>query len=214
MIRKITTYVLFGCIGLGSLMIISECLIVAKTYDNNSSNITDIPSSYHTIVLPGTKKYIGSSDVINYYYQTRIDKVYELHRMHDIQHIIISGDNSSKDYDEPSTMKADLVSLGIPEPIIHLDYAGFSTLDSVLRAQKIFEQNNIIFVSQKFQNERAIVLGRFAGIGVYGLNAPNYTFPYGLRIKIRERFARLKMWGEIIFNFEPTVLGDPIPLNQ
>ena len=76
----------------------------------------------------------------------------------EIEFILISGDNGSKNYDEPSMMRRDLIAKGIPKSKIFLDFAGFRTLDSVVRSKKIFGQKEITIISQPFHTERAIFI--------------------------------------------------------
>lgn len=64
-----------------------------------------------------------------------------------------------------------LIGLGVPDNAIIRDYAGFRTLDSVVRAQKVFHCNSLIIVSQKFHNQRAVFIARHYGIDAVGYNA-------------------------------------------
>ncbi|NQX85192.1 MAG: YdcF family protein [Flavobacteriaceae bacterium] len=123
-----------------------------KTYNHSS----EIPKNKVGLVL-GTSKYLKNGD-INLFYQYRIDATVNLYKSGKIDIILVSGDNGSKSYDEPSLFKADLIERGIPRPKIHIDYAGFRTLDSMIRAKDIFGQDSITVISQKFHNERAIYL--------------------------------------------------------
>jgi len=61
-------------------------------------------------------------------------------------------------------MKEDLIAAGIPEDRIYGDYAGFRTLDSVVRAREIFGQGEYTIISQEFHLERAIFLAKSEGI--------------------------------------------------
>ena len=75
-----------------------------------------------------------------------------------INYILISGDNRKEDYNEPEEMKKALIQKGIPEKFIYLDYAGFRTLDSVVRAKEVFGQNRLTIISQRsIMNERSIL---------------------------------------------------------
>jgi Uncharacterized membrane protein len=80
-----------------------------------------------------------------------------------VQVFVVSGDNSRKDYNEADDMRAALVEAGVPDSIIHCDYAGLRTLDSVVRMNEIFGQDSFIIVSQEFHNERAVFLARITG---------------------------------------------------
>jgi SanA protein len=59
-------------------------------------------------------------------------------------------------------MKAALMKAGIPESVITLDYAGFRTLDSVVRAKEVFSlTGNITLISQPFHVERALFIAKY-----------------------------------------------------
>lgn len=90
----------------------------------------------------------------------RLDAAKELYDAGKIEYILVSGDNSTQQYNETDTMKADLVEMGIPEEKIYGDYAGFRTLDSVVRARDIFGQESYIIITQRFHLERALYLAR------------------------------------------------------
>lgn len=112
----------------------------------------------------------------NFYFDYRIDAAAALFKAGKIDYILVSGDNHSSDYDEPSCMRDSLMARGIPQDKIILDYAGFRTLDSVVRAKEIFGQENITIISQQFHNERALYLANFYGINAIGYNAKDVIF--------------------------------------
>ena len=125
---------------------------------------------------------------------------------------MVSGDNSKKDYDEPSTIKNDLINKGVPANRIYLDYAGFRTLDSIIRSKKIFGQNSITIISQQFHNERAIYLANMNKIDAVGFNATDVNTYYGFKTIMREKFARVKMMIDLIFGKEAKFLGDKVEI--
>ena len=172
------------------------------------NNVSDIPKNKVGLVL-GASKYTTNGN-INLYYKYRVDAAVKLFFNNKIEFVLISGDNSSIDYDEPTAFKNDLIAKGIPENNIFLDYAGFRTLDSVVRAQKIFGQNAFTIISQKFHNERAIYLARHFKINAIGFNAKDVNGRYGLKTRLREYLARTKASCDIFFKVEPKFLGDPI----
>ena len=94
-----------------------------------------------------------------------------------------------------------------------LDYAGFRTLDSVVRAKKVFGQNNITIISQKFHNERAIYLAERNGIEAIGFNASEVDGYGGIKTKIREYFARVNVFIDLFLNVEPKFLGESIDIS-
>ncbi len=112
-------------------------------------------------------------------------------------------------YNEPRMMKKDLVGLGIPDSVLFLDYAGFRTLDAVVRAKKIFGQDSVIIISQKFHNTRAIFLAQYFNLNAIGYNAKNVSFSNSPKTFIREYFARVAAFLDVeIFHTQPKFLGE------
>lgn len=170
----------------------------------------NLPTSKTALLLGTSEKLRNGND--NLYFNYRIDACMELFRSGKVSHVLISGDNSRKEYNEPQDMKNELISRGIPSEKITLDYAGFDTYDSVLRAKMIFGQDAFIVVSQKFHNQRAVYIARRNGIHAYGYNARDVKKMNGLKTKIREFFACLKAYIEVKVNVNPTYLGDKIEI--
>jgi SanA protein len=175
-------------------------------------NVNDIPA-VETGLLLGTGKMLANGS-INPYFQYRIEAALELFKAGKIKYIIISGDNGRKDYNEPEDMKNELISGGIPDSLIYLDYAGFRTFDSVIRAKKIFGQNKLISISQKFHNERMVFIARNNEIEAYGYNARDVNKSAGFKTNLREFFARAKVFLDMLINREPKFLGEKIKIGK
>ena len=148
----------------------------------------------------------------NYYFTYRIEAATKLYQSGKVTHFILSGDHSKKNYNEPEAMKQALIKNGIPENVIYLDYAGFRTLDSMIRAKEIFGQKEFIVVSQEFHNERAVYIARQNGINAYGYNAKDVNKNAGLKTNIREYFARAKVFIDSFFGVQPKFLGEKIEI--
>lgn len=174
------------------------------------SNASKIKKNKVGLVL-GTSKILKNGR-INLYFKYRINATVELYNKGKIDFVLVSGDNGNKNYDEPTDFKNELIKKGIPENRIFLDYAGFRTLDSVIRAKEIFEQTSITVISQKFHNERAIYLAEKNGISAIGFNARDVSRKYGLKTQIREYFARAKAYFDILFKVKPKFLGKKIKI--
>ncbi|MCT4630503.1 ElyC/SanA/YdcF family protein [Winogradskyella sp.] len=168
-------------------------------------SISNIQKNKVGLVL-GTGKYAASGN-INLFYKYRVDAAVKLYQAKKIEYILVSGDNSRKDYDEPSDFKQDLIARGIPEDKIFLDYAGFRTLDSVIRAKEIFGQTSITFISQKFHNQRAIYIANSYDIKAVGFNAKDVY-----KSHFREYLARSKASLDLVFNVQPKFLGKKITI--
>lgn len=178
-------------------------LVVSHSYV--SDNVSALPKVKVGIV-PGTIRYLASGNP-NLYFSYRIDAAVKLYRSGRISHLLISGDNGRKGYNEPLDMRNALMEQGIPESVITLDYAGFDTYDSMIRAREVFGQDQFIVISQEFQNERAIYIARRFGIQAYGYNARDVKRYGGFRTKVRETLARVKAFVEVQLGVKPTYLG-------
>ncbi len=145
----------------------------------------------------------------NLYFRYRIDAAEKLWKAGKIQVILVSGDNSEKYYNEPEKMRRALVERGIPKNKIVCDYAGLRTLDSVVRAKEIFGLTEVVMISQRFHNERAVYLAQANGMKVTGFNAQDVVSSGGFKTKVREVGARVKMWLDVnILGTRPRHLGD------
>ena len=199
------------------LIVLLLTVVLFCNYSVNNSAENKLYTSVDTIpkhkvgLVLGTIKYLANGRV-NLYYTYRINAAVQLFKSNKIDYILVSGDNGSKSYDEPSTFKKDLMAKGIPEDRIILDYAGFRTLDSVVRAKAIFGQESITVISQEFHNERAIYLAEKFEIDAIGYNAKDVNGNYGIKVQIREYFARTKAVLDALFNVEPKYYGKPITI--
>lgn len=164
-----------------------------------------------TALLLGTNPK-SRSGRINLFFQYRMEAVTRLYKAGKIRYIIVSGDNSRSKYNETDEMRAYLVAAGIPDSVIFGDFAGFRTLDSVVRCKEIFGQDSITIVSQQFHNERAIYLARRFGIHAVGFNAQTPMIRYSILTHIREYFARLKVFIDLILGVKPKFLGEKIQI--
>ncbi len=209
--KRILRVIKIGAIAFVLLVIgvFSINKIIEKTASGKHYNlVVDVPHNRVGLLL-GTAKHLQSGR-LNWYYKYRIEATAELWEAKKIDLVLVSGDNSRSDYDEPSAMKDDLITKGIPADKIILDYAGFRTLDSVVRSKEIFGQDSITIISQKFHNERAIFIARKKGINAIGFNAKDVNIRYGLKVQLREKFARVKMFLDLIFATKPKFLGEKI----
>ncbi|MBP0602778.1 SanA/YdcF family protein [Aeromonas sanarellii] len=175
------------------------------TYDD----VNAVPYNRVALVL-GTSKYlIGGSP--NHYFKYRIKAAAELYNNGKVDYILVSGDNATVQYNEPRQMRRALIQAGIPASAIYSDYAGFRTLDSIVRAKEVFGQARFTVVSQAFHNERAIFIARHFGIEAIGFNALDPSAYQGIRTRVREVFARLMGLLDLyVLDKGPKFLGEPI----
>lgn len=162
-----------------------------------------------TGLLLGTSKYLANG-YVNPYYQYRLEAATALMKSGKIRYLLISGDNSRKDYSEPEDMRADLILAGIDSSLIYLDYAGFRTFDSMVRLKEIFGQDSVTVISQKFHNERALYIAGREQITAIGYNAKDVGQASGMKVKFREKLARVKVFIDYLLGEKPKFLGEKV----
>lgn len=143
----------------------------------------------------------------------RLDAAIELYRKGTAPKILLSGDNSVKEYSEPDCMLQYTLEQGVPEEDIFLDFAGFSTYDSVYRAHAVYRVDRMVIVTQKYHLFRALKISDAIGITAKGVASDQRKYAGRFNRETREVLARDK---DIIKSFlkpEPTFLGDEIPID-
>ena len=194
------------------IILILACNLTIEWYsaDKTFSDMGDLPKNKVGLVLGTASRLVEGG--VNPYYAHRIDATIALFKAGKIDYVLVSGDNGSIYYNEPNTIKKDLVKGGIPEERIYLDYAGFRTLDSVVRAKEIFGLDQVTVISQEFHNERAIYLAKHKGLRAIGYNARDISGSEAVKVHIREYFARVKVFIDLIFNIQPRFYGEKIEI--
>ena len=209
--RRWGRLLLAGCL-IGGAVLLCDLWVVISAQNHVFSELEKLPQKDVALVL-GTSK-TARSGRINLFFKYRMDAAAQLYRSGKVRHFILSGDNHIETYDEPSDMKAALVERGVPESAITLDYAGFRTLDSVVRCKDVFDQQQVIIVSQEFHNLRAVFIARSKGIDAVGFNARGLSRSYSIKTWLREYLARVKAVLDLyILRTQPKFLGPEIPIN-
>lgn len=203
---------LFGWLFAVPILIILLCnfTINSSAEGKTFSRIEEVEKNRVGIVLGTSNKLVGGQS--NPYYIYRINAALELYKSGKIEFVLVSGDNATTYYNEPQTIKKDLVAGGVPSEKIFLDYAGFRTLDSMVRAKEVFGLERVTVISQKFHNERAIYLAEKKGLTAIGFNAQDVTGNNGLKVHAREYLARVKVFIDLLINTEPKFYGDQIEI--
>ena len=187
--------------------------IVNSTKKQLYSDVNLIPSRKVGLVLGASKK--TSRGTNNLYFSYRIQAAYELFKSKKVRYLLLSGDNHIKGYDEPSDMREALINIGVPDSCIVLDYAGFRTLDSVVRSNEVFGEDSITIISQEFHNQRALFISNKHSINAIGFNAKEVNKNYSFKTRLREYFARVKCVLDIyVLYTSPKFLGDKIKIEK
>lgn len=187
-------------------VVFSNRLVINRSQNYIFSDVRLVPANNVGLVL-GTSPSLTDGRS-NLYFTYRIQAAARLYHAGKVKHLIVSGDNHIKGYNEPEEMKLALMKLGVPEKAITLDFAGFRTLDSVIRCQKIFGQSRFTVISQEFHNQRALFIARAYGIDAIAFNAKDVSGNGKTRTLVREPLARFKAVLDLyVLDKEPHFLG-------
>jgi len=179
-----------------------------RLYDRTTAD--KVPVARAAVVLGCVRTLKDGSR--NQFYGHRIRAAAELYAAGKVKAVIVSGDNHVRGYDEPSDMKADLVAAGVPREKIVCDYAGFRTLDSVIRARDVFGAESFIVVSQPFHVRRALFLARGFGCDAYGYAAEDVRGVNSVKTLLREQLAKVAALVDVVIRRRPKFLGKREPL--
>ncbi|MBO0591858.1 YdcF family protein [Cellulophaga sp. E16_2] len=210
MLKKILKVIAACTVLFFALLFICNYIIDASTEEQTYTSVEKIPANRVGLIL-GTAKRLASGHP-NPYYTNRIIATVALYKASKIEFVLVSGDNGSIYYNEPKAIKKDLVKGGIPEDKIFLDYAGFRTLDSMMRAKHVFGLTSVTVISQEFHNDRAIYLAHKKGLKAIGFNAKDITGTNGFKVQLREYFARVKVFIDLLTNKQPKFYGEKIEI--
>jgi SanA protein len=173
------------------------------------SDVNLVPHRRVGLVL-GCSEHLGGG-YINPFFTTRIQAAADLFRAGKVDYLVVSGDNHRKGYDEPTDMKCALMRAGIPANRIQCDYAGFRTLDSVVRAKAVFGQNQITVISQDFHARRAIFLAHHHDVDAIAFAAPDIDPYSSFTTRCREQLSKVNAVLDIyLFHRHPKFLGPKV----
>lgn len=201
-LKKLFLLAIAAVVLLLAVILGSYYWITFSTQKHLTENVSELKPHKTALVLGTAKRVPGGRT--NLFFKYRMEAVKKLFDEDLIKYVIVSGDNSLMEYNETKDMRLYLMNLGIPEERIISDFAGFRTLDSVIRAKEVFSQDSLIIVSQPFHNERAVFIARHHGIEAVGFNARTVSTRYSLKTYYREYLARVKCMLDVyILNTMP-----------
>ncbi|MFC7893147.1 vancomycin high temperature exclusion protein [Streptomyces sp. NPDC057381] len=200
--RRLVRAVTAGCV----LALLPSAWLRVVT-DDRLRSTADVPRTDVAVVF-GAGLWDGEPSP---YLAHRLDAAAGLYRAGRVEVVLVTGDNSREEYDEPDAMRAYLVRHGVPDGRIVSDYAGFDTWDSCVRAKKIFGVDRAVLISQDFHIRRAVALCQEAGVASYGVGVDevrDLTWYYG---GAREVLAAGKAALDAVFEPDPKFLGPEEP---
>lgn len=187
--------------------------VARRTSPRIFDEVTALPHRPVGVVLGTTP--LQRNGAPNAYFDYRIEAAAEIFRAGKVDYLLLSGDNRARNYNEPRYMKNALLEQGIPEERIYLDAAGLRTLDSVVRAKRVFGQDRFTVVSQEFHNRRAVFIAEHFDIDAIGYNAKDVESTSGLRTRVREALARVRMLLDLyLLDTQPQVMGESMRIGE
>jgi SanA protein len=209
----------FRLLGLSALLVgagLVGCLfinwwMIESTAARVFTEVEQLPVNDVALVLGASARVYGG--YTNPHFKARIEAAAIAYLRGKVRHLLLSGDYHVKGYDEPSDMKAALLERCVPESALTLDYAGFRTLDSVVRARAVFGQRRLTIISDDFHVQRALFLCRHYGIDAVALCAEPVPEIYARKTRWREYLARVKAVLDVyLLRTEPKFYGPPIEI--
>ena len=208
--KKIFRFLLLAAVVWIAVVLATDAWVSRSTRSQIYDDVQAVPHNKVGLVL-GTAKVLKGGQ-INQYYQYRINAAVALYKAGKVDFLLVSGDNGREEYDETSAMQTDLIASGIPKEKIFMDYAGFRTLDSILRCKEVFGETRITVISQLFHNQRSVFIANYKGLAAVGFNARDVRAASGFRTQIREKFARVKMLLDLALGKKAKFYGDKIKI--
>lgn len=202
---------ILASLGLFAIFLIN-LQVSSYSKDKIYKSVEAVPNENRIAIVLGAKVWDGG--VPSFVLEDRIITAVELYKAGKVKKLLMSGDNPSKEYDEPTAMKNYAIKLGVPENDIVLDFAGRRTYDTCYRAKEIFEIKKAIMVSQEFHLPRSIYLCQNIGVDAVGIIANRRPYEGEDYWTFREFFGVASAWFEMNFiPFEP-IKGNKEPIEQ
>lgn len=194
-----------------AFIVFANLLIVRANRDRLYIRVQDVPRRDTALVL-GSNRVIGNGTP-NPYFIGRMEAAAALYHAGKVRRLLVSGDNSRRDYDEPTMMKEALIARGVPASAIVCDYAGFRTLDSVVRAREVFGLDACTIVTQRYHNTRALEIARANNIDAVGFCAGDAGLRFSVRSELREVASRtMAVLDLYVWHRQPRFPGPREPL--
>jgi vancomycin permeability regulator SanA len=198
------------CLVVTIIFILSLIFFDWKIQNLKKFDIENVKNKDIAIVFgAGIKRNNKPSDIL----ADRIKVAVDLYDNKKVKKILMSGDNSTIDHNESFVMKEYAVSLGVSEDDIILDFAGFNTYSTCVRAKEIFNISDAILVTQDYHLNRALYLCNKVGVNSVGVDSDLRSYILQFKFSFREIFAFIDSWFNINFFKRAVILGDPIKIH-
>jgi SanA protein len=168
-----------------------------------------LPENRAALVFGAGLNRAGGPSAILY---DRVATAADLYNAGKVTKLLMTGDNSTANYNEVEAMRQAAIALGVPDDNIVLDYAGFNSWDSCYRAREIFGLDSATLVTQGFHLPRVVFTCRHLNIDAVGVAADRQNYRTGYN-ELREYVALAGTAWRILINDKPRFLGDPVDID-
>ena len=210
--------IFLSLVGLALIGVLSVAVINKHVHTLSSgkvqNSITEIPAEDQPRVAIVFGARVWENGRPSHVLYDRVLTAVELYRAGRVRKILMSGDNPTPNYDEPTAMQRAAIELGVPEKDIVLDFAGRRTYDTCYRAKEIFEVKKAILVTQEFHQARALYLCNNLGLDSIGLTANRRRYDGERYFAFREFFSVASAWFEMNFMEFESIGGKKEPIEQ
>jgi len=204
-LQRVVIFFTLCCVGLAALFFYSQYAVMEAGEGRLYTDVAAVPPRRVALVL-GTRERLPNGRK-NLFFTYRIEAAAALYKAGKVEHLIVSGQ------DEPAAMRDALVEAGVPPEAITLDNAGFRTLDSVIRAARVYGVRDYVIVSQRFHVQRAIFIADHYGADAIGFCARDVPQYAAFKTRLRELGARVKVVLDLYFlDTQPRFVGPPEPI--
>lgn len=189
---------------------VTNAIVLSIGGERVYARIDDVPPRAVGIVLGAGLSRDGRPSIV---LLDRLETGLDLYRRGKVRRLLVTGDNGTDQYDEVTAMERWLVAHGVDPRHVQRDHAGFRTLDSMVRAVKVFQVRHAVVVTQRFHMARSLFLARDAGLDAVGAVADRRPYTYARRYTLREVGARVvAVFDAWVIHRRPRFLGPPIPV--
>lgn len=192
---------LWGAMACTVIAVVCDAIVRLRAGGRCFDDAERVPHNKMGLVL-GTSP-LAPDGGANMYFVYRVEAAARLYKMGKVDWLLLSGDRSGEDYDEPQAMRDALIAHGVPVESIVLDKSGFRTLNSIVHTNKVYGQSSVTIISQRFHNQRAVFLALCNGVDAVAYNAEDVVkWNKYLKIHGREYLARVRMFVDLIMRRE------------
>jgi len=190
MLKILARSIFYLALAVFALLSIANLWVILSTDSRVYNEINEVPQCDMALVLGTSSRLTTGAD--NPFFYNRMQTAADLYRKGKVKSFLLSGDSTSRYYNEPSDMRSTLIELGVPDEVISLDYAGKSTFESIRRCRDVFEIKSVTVVTQRFHSYRAVFIADHFDLEANAMITTEVPLDRSFRTLVREFFARTK----------------------